>query len=302
MPRPTTTTSRRLPRADLVNGVRAGRGCCGTARFSGRAWPGSCRGLRRPLPSSAHDIVEYADDLTALERPRCGTGGGYCRPERGGSWSMPMTSAWTAACETTRDSSSTFPGQSYPLSARAADGLIPISRPRARIATCCANGNTSSGRSRSGGTGTTLSAKPASGAGMSSNRSAVTANGTEVDSAPRSTKLRRRSATHVGNMSTSRTITAVCALPSSGVHNPSHVWISVGAGALAHKMRSRGYVCRAACASSVARPEPASPTAATIEPATIACSARATAQFQASESACRVPDPGSSRGTSTRKT
>jgi len=42
--------------------------------------------------------------------------------------------------------------------------------------------------------------------------------------------------------------------------------------------------------------------AATIVPAAIARSARATAVFHASERSCTVPDPGSSRGTSTRNT
>ena len=45
---------------------------------------------------------------------------------------------------------------------------------------------------------------------------------------------------HTGSRSTSRTITAVCALPSSGVHRPSQVEASAGSGAPADRMRSRG--------------------------------------------------------------
>jgi hypothetical protein len=135
---------------------------------------------------------------------------------------------------------------------------------------------------------------------MSSKRSAVTANGTGL--VLRTTKSRSWPDTHAGSASTSRTMTAVCALPSSGVHSPSHVSTSVGAGAAADRIRSRGYVWRAAWASSVARPEPGSPIAATTLPLDIACSARLTAAFHGAESVCRVPEPGSRRGISTRNT
>ena len=82
-----------------------------------------------------------------------------------GRWRTSITSVRVAACLMTCSSCATFPGQPQPRSAVSADRVSPSSRPRALRAACRARGTTSSGRSRRGGTATTVSTSEVSGAG-----------------------------------------------------------------------------------------------------------------------------------------
>ena len=149
----------------------------------------------------------------------------------------------------------------------------------------------SSGRSRSGGTSTTVSTSAARGAAMAPKCSAVTAQG--ADSGPwaagevsttegrtPATMRRRGSAAPAGRTSTSHTMTAVC-VSTSGPHSESQASTSWGAGAraqdalawanLAQRLRQQGRPARAGLADRgvACRERPAAAATASFHAATV---------------------------------
>ena len=174
---------------------------------------------------------------------------------------------------------------------------MTTSRPRARFAMWSASGSTSSGRSRSGGTVTTVSIRPANAVGIvveafgghgerharSRDWSARPDPGVARPPTTAAGRRRARSPRCAPCPARASTAPARSGCPSGRARSPT------GCG--------RADRCAAPPAPAASTgPTPGSPTAATIVPSAIARSARPTAEFQASDSACSVPEPGSSAG------